>query len=475
MNLENRVLIGNVWKETNQKIEVRNPFNNEIITECFYGRKSEIEDAIKEALKAFRIMRVMPAFKRAEILKRTADIIAENKEDFAKLISLEAGKPISAAKAEVDRSVTTFLLASEEATRIYGEVLPLDISAAAGNRMGITRRFPLGVIAAITPFNFPLNLVAHKIAPALAAGNSVVHKPSSSTPLTALKLGQALLEAGMPEGAVNVVPCSGSDADSMVVDERIGMISFTGSPEVGWGIKSRSGRKKVALELGGNAAVVIEPDSDIEAAATRCVAGGYAYSGQVCISLQRIYVHEKIYDQFKNVFVEKVKAVKTGDPALQDTVAGPLITEEEVKRVGDWVLEAADMGGKILAGGTREKNIYMPTVLEKVPKHACCVKDEIFGPVTVLFPYNDFDEAIDKVNDSVYGLQAGVFSRDMGKALKAFNKIEAGGVMINEVPTFRVDNFPYGGIKNSGFGREGVKYAVEEMTEIKIMVVDNVM
>ena len=475
MNLENRVLIGNVWKETNQKIEVRNPFNNEIITECFYGRKSEVEDAIKEALKAFRITRVMPAFKRAEILKRTADIIAENKEDFAKLISLEAGKPISAAKAEVDRSVTTFLLASEEATRIYGEVLSLDISAAAGNRMGITRRFPLGVIAAITPFNFPLNLVAHKIAPALAAGNSVVHKPSSYTPLTALKLGQALLEAGMPEGAVNVVPCSGSDADSMVVDERIGMISFTGSPEVGWGIKSRSGRKKVALELGGNAAVVIEPDSDIEAAATRCVAGGYAYSGQVCISLQRIYVHEKIYDQFKNVFVEKVKAVKTGDPALQDTVAGPLITEEEVKRVGDWVLEAADMGGKILAGGTREKNIYMPTVLEKVPKHACCVKDEIFGPVTVLFPYNDFDEAIDKVNDSVYGLQAGVFSRDMGKALKAFNKIEAGGVMINEVPTFRVDNVPYGGIKNSGFGREGVKYAVEEMTEIKIMVVDNVM
>ena len=475
MNLENRVLIGNVWKETNQKIEVRNPFNNEIITECFYGRKSEIEDAIKEALKAFRIMRVMPAFKRAEILKRTADIIAENKEDFAKLISLEAGKPISAAKAEVDRSVTTFLLASEEATRIYGEVLSLDISAAAGNRMGITRRFPLGVIAAITPFNFPLNLVAHKIAPALAAGNSVVHKPSSSTPLTALKLGQALLEAGMPEGAVNVVPCPGSVADSMVIDERIGMISFTGSPEVGWGIKSRAGRKKVALELGGNAAVVIEPDSDIEAAATRCVAGGYAYSGQVCISLQRIYVHEKIYDQFKNVFVEKVKAVKTGDPALQDTVAGPLITEEEVKRVGDWVLEAADMGGKILAGGTREKNIYMPTVLEKVPKHACCVKDEIFGPVTVLFPYNDFDEAIDKVNDSVYGLQAGVFSRDMGKALKAFNKIEAGGVMINEVPTFRVDNFPYGGIKNSGFGREGVKYAVEEMTEIKIMVVDNVM
>ncbi len=473
MNLEGRVLIGNVWKETNQKIEVKNPFNNEIIAECFYGRKSEIEAALKEALKAFKIMRAMPSFKRAEILKRTAEIIAEKKEDFAQLISLEAGKPISAAKAEVDRTVITFSLASEEATRIYGEVLPLDISAASGNRIGIIRRFPLGVIASITPFNFPLNLVAHKVAPALAAGNSVVHKPSSSTPLTSLKLGQAMIEAGMPEGAVNVVPCSGSNADSMVVDERIGMISFTGSPEVGWGIKSRSGRKKVALELGGNAAVVIEPDSDIEAAAERCVAGGYAYSGQVCISLQRIYVHEKIYNQFKNVFVEKVKEIKIGDPALQDTVVGPLITEEEVKRVGDWVLEAADMGGKILAGGTWEGNIYMPTVLEEVPKHARCVKDEIFGPVTVLSHYSDFDEVIDKVNDSVYGLQAGVFTQDIGKALKAFNRIEAGGVVINEVPTFRVDNFPYGGIKNSGFGREGLKYAVEEMTEIKIMVVDN--
>lgn len=475
MNLENRLLIGNVWKETNQKIEVKNPFNNEIISECFYGSQAEIEAAIKEALKAFKTMRTMPAFKRAEILKRTANIISENKKDFAELISLEAGKPIAAARAEVDRSVTTFLLAAEEATRIYGEMLPLDISAAAGSRIGMTRRFPVGVIVAITPFNFPLNLVAHKIAPALAAGNSVVHKPSSYTPLTALKLGQALLEAGMPEGAVNVVPCSGSDADSMVTDERIGMISFTGSPEVGWSIKSRSGRKKVALELGGNAAVVIEPDSDIEVAAARCVAGGYAYSGQVCISLQRIYVHGKIYDQFKNVFVEKVKGVKTGDPALQDTVVGPLITEDEVKRVGDWVLEAKDMGGKILAGGTQKGNIYPPTVLEDVPKYARCVKDEIFGPVTVLFPYSDFDEAIERVNDSAYGLQAGVFSRDMGKVLKAFNRIEAGGVMINEVPTFRVDNFPYGGIKNSGFGREGVKYAVEDMTEIKVMVVDNIM
>ncbi len=474
VSLENRLLIGNIWKETEGKKKVINPFNGEVISEVCYGAKPEIEEAVLAALKAFKIMRDMPAFKRAEILKKTADIIEKDKEGFAKLISLEAGKPMAAARAEVDRSVATFMLASEEATRIYGEVLPLDISAAAGNRIGMTRRFPVGVIAAITPFNFPLNLVAHKIAPALAAGNSVVHKPSSSTPLTALKLGQALFEAGMPEGAVNIVPCSGSDADSMVVDERIGMISFTGSPEVGWDIKSRSGKKKVALELGGNAAVVIEPDSDINASAARCAAGGYAYSGQVCISLQRIYVHEKIYKEFKSAFVEKVKEIKTGDPALEDTVVGPLITEEEVDRVGKWVAEAETKGGKILTGGTSESNVYLPTVLEEVPKEACCVKDEIFGPVTVLFQYKDFDEAIDKVNDSAYGLQAGVFTRDMGKALKAFNRIETGGVMINEVPTFRVDNFPYGGIKNSGFGREGVKYAVEEMTEIKIMVVDNI-
>jgi len=334
VNLENRLLIGNSWKETKEKIAVKNPYNGEVISEVYYGAMPEIEEAISAARKAFKTMREMPAFKRAEILKKTAEIIAKNKEDFARLISLEAGKPVSAARAEVNRSVTTFLLAAEEATRITGELIPLDISAAAGNRIGITRRFPIGVVAAITPFNFPLNLVAHKIAPALAAGNSVVHKPSSSTPLTALKLGEALLEAGMPEGAVNVVPCSGKFAESLVTDDRIAMISFTGSPVVGWGIKSRAGKKKVALELGGNAAVVIEPDSDINVSAARCAAGGYAYSGQVCISLQRIYVHEKIYKVFKAVFVEKVKEIKTGDPALDDTVVGPLITEEELKKSG---------------------------------------------------------------------------------------------------------------------------------------------
>lgn len=473
MDFESRLLIGNKWIETRDRIAVKKPFNGEHISDVCYGGESEVHAAISAALDGARLMRKLPAYKRAEILKKTADIISENKEDFAQLICLEAGKPIAAARAEVDRSITTFMLAAEEATRMTGEVLPLDISAAAGNRIGLTRRFPVGVIAAITPFNFPLNLTAHKVAPALAAGNSVVHKPSSTTPLTALKLGQAMLSAGMPEGAVNVVPCSGSTAETLVTDDRIALISFTGSPEVGWALKSRAGRKKVALELGGNAAVIIEPDSDLEAAAARCAAGGYAYSGQVCISLQRIYVHADIYDAFKTVFIEKVKGLKTGDPSDADTVVGPLITPEAVKRVDDWVKAAAAMGGMVLMGGDADKNIYLPTVLENVPETARCAKDEIFGPVTVLFPYHDFEAAIDQVNHSVYGLQAGVFTREMDKAMTAFNRIETGGVMINEVPTFRVDNFPYGGIKNSGFGREGVKYAIEEMTEIKIMVLNN--
>jgi len=470
VNFENRLLIGNTWTETKERLTVKNPFNGEVISEVCYGGKAEIDAAIAAARQGFEAMRALPAYQRSEILKKTAEILSRDKEGFAELICREAGKPIIAARAEVDRSIITFMLAAEEATRIIGEVLPLDISAAAGHRIGMTRRFPVGVVAAITPFNFPLNLTAHKIAPALAAGNSVVHKPSSATPLTALKLGRALLSAGMPAGAVNVVPCSGSTADTLVTDDRIAMISFTGSPVVGWAMKGRAGRKKVALELGGNAAVVIEPDSDIEAAAARCAAGGYAYAGQVCISLQRIYVQEKIYDAFKKRFVDKVKAMKTGDPFKADTVVGPLITPEAVSRVGARVKAAAAMGGKILIGGHANKNIYSPTVLENVPDHAECVKDEIFGPVTVLFPYRDFETAVDRVNDSVYGLQAGVFTRDLDKALMAFNRIETGGVIINDVPTFRVDNFPYGGIKHSGFGREGVKYAVEEMTEIKIMV-----
>ena len=468
------LLINNTWVETRDTIQVKNPYNGGVIAEVCRASAVEAQNAVQAAWDAFALTRNMASYKKSDILRKTADLITRDSEDLARTISLESGKPIKAAKAEVARSATTFQLAAEEASRIEGEVLSLDISPDAGNRVGIIRRFPIGPILAITPFNFPLNLVAHKIAPAIAAGNTVVHKPSSFTPLTALKLGELLMEAGMPAGVVNIIPCTPDTAATLIDDERIKMISFTGSPDVGWELKKKSGKKKVALELGGNAGVIIEPDADLDRAVDRCVMGGYVNAGQVCISVQRIYIHEEVYKVFTGRFVEKVKGLKTGDPLSGETDVGPLIEEKEVRRVHEWIEEAQGQGGQVLTGGYYEGSIYQPTVLARVPKQVRCVSRELFAPVTVLFSYRDFSEAINAVNDSLYGLQAGVFTRDIEKVLQAFNRLEVGGVMINEVPTFRVDNFPYGGIKNSGFGREGVKYAIEEMTEIKIMVLDNI-
>ncbi len=467
------LLINNEWIQTDATLAVTNPYSGEKVgTVCLAG-EDEAGKAADAARNAFETMRGMAAYERAELLSRTADLIAARTDMFADVICREAGKPMTAARGEVGRAVATFRMAAEEATRQYGEVLPLDVTAAAGDRLGITRRFPIGTVLAISPFNFPLNLVAHKIAPALAVGNTVVHKPASSTPLTAMLLGEMLLEAGMPAGAVNVIPCRAAVAEKLVEDDRISMVSFTGSPEVGWHLKSICGMKKIALELGGNAAAIVEPDADIETAMAKCAGGGYVYAGQVCISLQRIYVHRSIYETFTEQFVEKVAALKTGDPQLDLTVVGPLISQEESERVHEWVQEARDMGGRVLTGGSSEGAVYLPTVLADVPPHSRCVCREVFGPVTVLCPYDTFDDALEAVNDSEYGLQAGVFTRDIEKTLQAFNRLEVGGVMVNEVPTFRVDNFPYGGVKKSGFGREGVKYAMEEMTEIKIMVLHN--
>ncbi len=467
------LLINNEWKETGERIAVRNPYTGEMVAEVCSASDMEAAAATDAAEQAFSTMRTMPGYEKAALLDRTAALILEQKEQFAQTICMEAGKPIAAARAEVDRSVSTFHIAAQEATRLGGQVLPLDITPAAGNRLAITRRFPIGPVLAITPFNFPLNLAAHKIAPALAAGNTVVHKPASATPLTALLLGDALIAAGMPAGALNVVPCAARVAEIMVRDDRFKMVSFTGSPDVGWRLKNICGKKKVALELGGNAAAVVEPDADIDYAVERCAAGGYAFSGQVCISLQRIYVHESLYPAFKEKFIAKVRALKTGDPLLADTVVGPLITAQEVQRVHQWVGEARELGGQVLAGGSYDGTVYMPTVLDRVPPAAQCVRREVFGPVTVLFPYGHFNHALDAVNDSAYGLQAGVFTRDVEKIFRAFNRLDVGGVIINDVPTYRVDNFAYGGVKDSGFGREGVAYAMEEMTEIKVMVLHN--
>ncbi len=467
------ILINNQWITTRDCIRVNNPYNGDLIAYVCKASPEEAQEALCAAHAAFAVSRHLPAYQKSALLQKTASLITDRQETLAQTIAREAGKPLKAARAEVARAAVTFQLAAEEASRIIGEVLPLDISPDAGNRVAITRRFPIGPIMAITPFNFPLNLAAHKIAPAIAAGNTVIHKPSSATPLTALQLGEILLEAGMPAGMVNIVPCSGETAESMIIDERIKMISFTGSPAVGWKLKEKSGKKRIALELGGNAAVIIEPDADLDKAVERCIAGGYANAGQVCISVQRIYVHEKIYKDFTERFVEKVKHLQTGDPLHEDTVVGPLISEQDIMRVHEWITEAKNLGGTILAGGYYEGTIYQPTVLANVPKQARCVSHELFAPATVLFSYGDFEQAIQDVNDSVFGLQAGVFTKDVTKIMRAFNELAVGGVMINEVPTFRVDNFPYGGVKSSGYGREGVKYAIEEMTEIKVMVLHN--
>ncbi len=466
-------LINNKRVETEKKRQVLNPFNREPFAEVFFAGEKETELAVQSGLKAFEKTSRMKSHERAELLSKAACLIEKQSDDFARTIALESGKPISAAKIEVSRGISTFKLASEEAIRIHGETLPLDILPQSDSRIGITRRFPRGVILAISPFNFPLNLVAHKVAPALAAGNSVILKPASSTPVTSIKLGEVLLEAGMPPGAVNIIPCPPDLGQKLAEDESIKMLSFTGSPEVGWKLKKVCGRKVVSLELGGNAGVIVEPDCDIDLAVERCVMGGYANSGQVCISVQRIYIHESVYDVFERRFAEKVSNLKTGDQMLEETFVGPLITPGEVKRVHEQIEGAKTVGGEVLTGGFHEGNVYMPTVLKNVPETDPCCREEIFAPVTLLFPYQNFDDALNRVNDSVYGLQAGVFTKDIEKAMKAFNRLEVGGVIINDIPTFRVDSAPYGGTKLSGLGREGVRYAIEEMTEIKIMIVKN--
>lgn len=471
MDLETRLLLSNKWIETDEKLSVINPYDNKEIVKVSLAKDEHIETAIQSSLKAFEVMKTLSRYEKAKILKNVALHIEKKQNEFAELITLESGKPISAAQGEVQRAITTFLLAGEEAIRMSGETLPLDISANVHKNMGITRHFPIGPILAITPFNYPLNLVAHKVAPALAVGNPVILKPSEFTPLTAAKLGEVLIESGMPQGAVNIMVCTVSLAAKMVEDERLKMVSFTGSPKVGWHIKEHCKKKKVALELGGNAAVIIEKDCDIPLALERCVIGGYAYSGQVCISVQRIYIHEDIYDTFEEKFIEKVRAIKTGDPFKQETFVGPVIHEEALKRLDADVKAAQVNGGELLTGGSITGQIYTPTILRNVPKTCNVFKAEIFGPVTALYKYREFEQAIDEVNDSSFGLQAGIFSHNINKIFYAFEKLDVGGVMANEVPTFRVDNFPYGGVKDSGFGREGVKYTMKEMTEIKILVI----
>jgi len=460
------------WREDGDIVEIHAPYDGTLIARVVQGRREHAEAAIAAAVKAFGTTRRLPAFERQRVLRRISAAIAERKEEFARTLAQEAGKPIKAARTEVERAVFTFNVAAEETTRIYGEYLPLDWQESTAGRWGIVRRFPLGPIAGITPFNFPLNLVAHKVAPAIAAGCSMVLKPAPQTPLCSLLLAECVQQAGWPDGGLSVLPLSNDDASLLVTDDRIKLISFTGSVPVGWDIKRRAGKKKVVLELGGNAAVIVHSDADLGYAAERCVTGGFGYAGQTCISVQRILVEHSVYGKFTDLFVEGVKQLKTGDPLDESTDVGPLIRNSDAVRTTAWVEDAVSAGARLLCGGRRHGQIVEPTVLTGTQPEMKVNCQEIFGPVVTVEPYKDFDDALRKVNNSAYGMQAGVFTRDAKLLFQAYEELEVGGVIAGDVPSFRIDQMPYGGVKDSGLGREGLRYAIEEMTEPKLMVMN---
>jgi glyceraldehyde-3-phosphate dehydrogenase (NADP+) len=465
-------LLAGRWRQTSTTAPVINPFTGQIVAEVCQAGPGEVEEAIAASVQAFPLTRLLPAYARAGALAKVAASLTSRSEEIARTITTEAGKPISDARREVGRAIQTFTIAAEEAKRIPGEVVPLDLTPGTDSYLGLTRRFPIGPVLGITPFNFPLNLVAHKVAPCLAAGNPIVLKPAPQTPLTALLLGEILLETGLPPGAFSIIPCENILAEQMVQDPRIKLLSFTGSAAVGWMLKAKAGKKRVLLELGGNAGVIVEPDADLDLAAERCTVGGYSYSGQTCISVQRIFVHEAVYAPFLERLRARVRALKAGDPQEEQTVLGPLITEAAARRVEDWVQEAVGQGARVVEGGKRAGAMMEATVLTEISPAMKVSCQELFGPAVGVARYARFDEALARMNESEFGLQAGIFTQDVGRIFRAYRDLEVGTVLANEIPTFRADHMPYGGIKDSGLGREGVRYAIEEMTEPKLLVLN---
>jgi glyceraldehyde-3-phosphate dehydrogenase (NADP+) len=453
------------------KIEIRSPFDGSVVGEVALAGRADVLRAIDAAVAAAPVAQALPSHARAAALARVRSCMAERKEELSRLLAAEAGKPLGLARTELDRAIFVFEQGMEEAKRMGGEVLPMDLMPHGEGRWGITRRFPLSPIAAITPFNFPLLLAAHKLAPAMACGATMVLKPPPQDPLSTMMLGGILQESGYPEGAISITPCTNEDAAPLLDDPRIRMISFTGSAKVGWMIRQRAPMKRVALELGGNAAVIIEPDAEIEHAVRRCVAGGYLYAGQSCISTQRILVHENVYPAFVERFTSAVEALRVGDPLDTSTDVGPMIDRANAERVEAWIGEAVKAGARVAAGGTRRESLVSPTVLLDTTAGMRVNCEEIFAPVTTVRRYSRLAEAISLTNDSPYGLQAGLFTNDLRTIKTAFEQIEVGGLVINDIPGFRVDHAPYGGVKQSGMGREGVKYAIEEMTELRMLVI----
>lgn len=454
----------------NHDLEVLDKYSGEVATRVALADDAAIDRAIQAAVEATEPMARMAAYERQAVLDHCVVRFKERFEELADALCIEAGKPIKDARGEVGRLIDTFRIASEESVRIGGEVMPLDISPRARGYSGQWKRVPIGPCSFISPFNFPLNLAAHKVAPALAVGCPFVLKPASLTPIGALVIGEVLAETDLPKGAFSILPCSREGANRFTEDDRLKLLSFTGSPGVGWALKARAGKKPVVLELGGNAAVIVDEDADLEDAIERIVFGAFYQSGQSCIGVQRIIVHESLYERFRDQLVEKTKALKMGDPKDEATFIGPMISEKEATRLHGWIESAVSAGANLLCGGKREGAMLEATLLDNVTAGADVICQEAFGPVAVLSTFDDFDQALEQVNDSVFGLQAGIFTRDIYKAHKAWDTLEVGGVVIGDVPSWRVDHMPYGGVKESGLGREGVKFAIEDMTEVRMMV-----
>jgi len=462
--------LANRAEAPNQDLEVTDKYTGAVATRVAQASAADIDRAIGAAVAAEKPLRRMPAYARQAVIDHCVKRFQERFDEFASALCIEAGKPIKDARGEVSRLIDTFRVASWESVRIGGEVIELEIAPRAKGYRGMTKRVPIGPCSFISPFNFPLNLAAHKIAPALAAGVPFVLKPASRTPIGALMIGEILAETELPLGAFSILPCHREGADLFTTDERFKLVSFTGSPQVGWELKAKAGKKKVVLELGGNAACVVDHDTDFDDAIPRIVFGAFYQSGQSCISVQRILVHASRFAEFRERFVAAVKALKMGDPKNEDTFIGPMISEGEARRLHTWILDAQSKGANVLCGGGREGAMLEPSVLENVPRDCALYTEEAFGPAAIIAPFDDFAAALAEVNNSKFGLQAGIFTRDIYKAHQAWDELEVGGVLIGDVPSWRVDNMPYGGVKDSGIGREGVRYAIEDMTELRLMV-----
>ncbi|MFJ7954468.1 aldehyde dehydrogenase family protein [Lysinibacillus sp. NPDC096418] len=467
---ETKLWINGQWQDTTKVYDLTSPYSGGVIAKVAKGSVQDVERAIRGAHEAFQLFKKTTAYERAEILYRVVDILRGRKGELAEILALEAGKPLSAGLTEIDRTIATYQFAAESAKQAMGETVPMDAAPGAGDRIGWTKREPLGVISAITPFNFPFNLVAHKLGPAFAVGNTVVLKPATQTPLSSIVMAEIFKEAGLPDGALQIVTGSGSElSDTLVTHPLVKKVTFTGSGKVGLGIKEKVGLRKVTLELGSNAAVIVEPSTPIDKVISRCVSGAFNFAGQVCISLQRIYVHSSIVDEFTKAFVAETEKLVVGDPLDKNTDISAMINPGEVARIREWIDEAKNQGAVVATGGSFTERTLTPTVMTNVTADMKVICQETFAPIVSIVSYETLDDAIRLVNESELGLNAGIYTNILPDALHAADELQAGAVIINDIPTFRVDNMPYGGIKMSGYGREGIKWAIEEMTDVKFI------